>query len=91
MGRVIAGTLHIPVRTDILARTKRTAPQVTMNHRKERLKNMDHVFSVRGTVPPSISMIVCDDVFTTGATIRSAVYALKQSGAGKVWAVTIAR
>lgn len=89
LGRLVAEKLHVPVRTDILKRIKRTTPQVEMKKRDGRLKNMEKVFSVSSPVSPNI--LLFDDVFTTGATMRSAANVLKRSGAKIVWGITMAR
>jgi len=93
LGRLLAKQLHIPICTDILRRTKKTVPQVEMKDRKERLHNMEHVFSVSPHI--CVSQYPCillfDDVFTTGATMRGAANILKRAGVKHVWAVTMAR
>ena len=88
---VLGKHLHIPMRTDILYRTHHTKPQAEMK-RKERLENMQNVFSIhKSFIFHHSSVISFDDVFTTGATMRSAAYALKRAGAKNIWAITIAR
>lgn len=89
LGIHIARRFGILMTTDVLVRKKPTLPQVTMKDRDKRLKNMANVFSVM-KVPPRY-VILFDDVFTTGATMRSAAEALKRAGAKFVWAVTMAR
>jgi len=79
--------LRIPMRTDILYRTNQTKPQAEMK-RKERLENMKGVFVSHDI---SGNIVLFDDVFTTGATMRSSAHALKRKGAKNVWAVTMAR
>jgi competence protein ComFC len=93
LGKYIAKRLNVPMRTDILHRTKKTLPQVETKHRSERLNNMKDVFSVhssRFTIQHP-DVILFDDVFTTGTTMRSAAYTLKHAGVKHVWAVTLAR
>lgn len=85
---VLARQLHIPMRTDILRRTKATPPQAEIKKRNERVENMEHVFVSERN---SGNFILFDDVFTTGATMRSAANVLKRAGAIRVWAVTMAR
>lgn len=89
LGALIAKKLNIPIATDILKRVKKTVPQVEMKKREARLKNMEGVFAVYHTPPEHV--VLFDDVFTTGATMRSAANRLKRAGAKFVWAVTIAR
>jgi len=92
--------LHIPIRTDILKRVMATTPQVEMKDRKDRLKNMKNVFALHHdtcNLTPALpaggheTLVLFDDVFTTGATMRAAGETLKRAGARSVWAVTMAR
>ncbi len=94
LGRFITNRLGIPLRTDILKRTKKTTPQVEMKDREERLRNMEKIFIVNNTAMKqcgNVAIVLFDDVFTTGATMRSAANVLKRTGARFVWAVTMAR
>lgn len=88
----ISARLHRPMRTDMLRRVRKTPPQVAMQTREYRLANMKDVFAMNpsaGLMPEVI--ILVDDVFTTGATMRSATNVLKRGGVKHVWAVTMAR
>ncbi len=91
LGEFISQALHVSMYTDILYRTRQTTSQVETKSRKERLRNMNDVFGVRAGDIKGKSMILFDDVFTTGATTRAAANALKRSGVKRVWAVTMAR
>jgi competence protein ComFC len=63
-----------------------------MKDRDERMKNMDGVFSYNNeTMKQCNNVLLFDDVFTTGATLRSAAAILKRSGITFVWGVTMAR
>lgn len=89
LGKLLAEKLNISIATDILKRAKKTVPQVEMKKREARLTNMKGVFAVYHAPPEHV--VLFDDVFTTGATMRSAANMLKRAGAKYVWAVTIAR
>lgn len=94
LGVLVAKRLQIPMRTDILVRTRATTPQVEMKHKEDRLQNMHGVFSINqklAHVVKDTQVILFDDVFTTGATMRAAASVLKHAGAKRVWAVTMAR
>ncbi|OGG27818.1 hypothetical protein A3A64_04775 [Candidatus Gottesmanbacteria bacterium RIFCSPLOWO2_01_FULL_48_11] len=94
LARNIAGQLHVAVYPDILKRTKVREPQVHMKSRKDRLANMDGVFAVSNdtlTHRHIDAVILFDDVFTTGATMRAAANVLKRAGITRVWGVTMAR
>lgn len=90
LGESVAKRLGLPMRIDILKRDVYTAPQVEVKSKVARLGNMKHVFHAVVTVRDRY-IILFDDVFTTGATMRSATETLKRAGAAWVWAVTMAR
>ncbi|PJE67208.1 hypothetical protein COU95_03625 [Candidatus Shapirobacteria bacterium CG10_big_fil_rev_8_21_14_0_10_40_9] len=104
LGKLISENFGLPFLPDLLQRTKNTRPQVELKG-KERQKNVDGVFRVgftRGRVShnqcqskpivvvPS-SVLLFDDVWTSGATLKEAARILKRAGAKKVWGLTLAR
>jgi ComF family protein len=68
---------------------KETPAQNTLD-RKERLKNLKGAFEVKGHVEGK-TVIVVDDVFTTGATINEIAGTLKKASAKEVRGLVIAR
>lgn len=91
LGAVVAGALHIPQAADILRRTRATIPQAEVAHRAARMRNMHGVFLAKRVAQISMNIVLFDDVFTTGATMRAAGMVLKRAGARRVWAVSMAR
>lgn len=92
LSRIFSQRLNIPIQTDILKRIRKTIPQVEMKNREKRLKNMDGVFAVNNLTMKQLSnvtILLFDDVYTTGATLRSAANILKRAGAKKVWGITL--
>lgn len=82
-----------PVDPFIIERTKRTLTQVGMK-RKERILNVKGAFRIRDAAFASIrgeSILLIDDVFTTGATVGECSRILKKGGAEKVSVLTLAR
>lgn len=83
--------LQVPIGLPILAKVRWTRKQARLN-RTERHKNQDAVFRV--TQPGRVrgkTVLLVDDVLTTGATAHSAARALKSAGASKVVVAVIAR
>ncbi len=94
LGTLIAEKLHTPVWSDVLKRVRSTTPQVETKDRNERLENMKKVFACNhlATQPSNhVSIFLFDDVFTTGATMRSAASVLKRAGSKHVHGITITR
>lgn len=84
----VSKALHyITYRTDIITRTRDTAPQTTLR-KKERLLNMRGAFSAQN-VSQSETYVVVDDVVTTGATLMDAKRALGEAGATHVVCIAL--
>lgn len=82
--------LHHPVAHDALRRVKQTPSQTGLS-REERQKNLADAFYVPH--PSRLAdrhIILIDDVHTTGASLSAAAQALKQAGALRVDALTVA-
>jgi ComF family protein len=76
---------------DLLIRTRWTEPQINFSG-PERYRNVRHAFAV--TDPGKVkgkSVMLVDDVFTTGATVSECAQVLKKAGADTVLVVTLAR
>lgn len=77
--------------TDVLARTRPTVSQIGLT-RPQRVENMRGAFRV---VHPNkvvgSSVILVDDVLTTGTTASECARVLRRAGAEKVWVATVAR
>ncbi|MHA7130498.1 ComF family protein [Algoriphagus namhaensis] len=87
--RGLSKTLHIPV-SDLLQRIRFTETQ-TKKSRSERLGNVDGVFEMKdGMACENLSLMLIDDVMTTGATLCSAANELQAKGAKTVDFITIA-
>ncbi|MDQ7799331.1 MAG: ComF family protein [Candidatus Edwardsbacteria bacterium] len=82
--------LKIPAHHDIIFRARHTRSQTTLN-KEERLRNVEGIFKVKS--PEKIrdkTIILIDDVLTTGATIGSCGQSLMKAGAKRILAMTAA-
>jgi ComF family protein len=77
--------------SDILVRTRYTEPQSQLSSATERYVNIYRAFSVKPSAELPKKVIIVDDVWTTGATIREIAHTLKQHGVERVYALTFAR
>jgi competence protein ComFC len=75
----------------LLKKIKETESQTKLS-KEERKENVKGVFSLReeGMILPQ-KIILVDDVWTTGATMRECCKVLKKGGVEKVWSYTFAR
>ena len=79
----------LPIRTDILIKQKLTKEQAKLNL-SERKKNLQDAFTVNNNEEiKDKSILLIDDVFTTGNTVNECSKTLKKFGAKKVYVLTI--
>jgi ComF family protein len=79
---------HIPVEKDAILRMTETKPQKELSQR-ERKRNLKNAFCVKKGWKPAKSVLLIDDIYTTGNTIHSVAKVLKEKGVRKVWFLTI--
>jgi len=72
-----------------LKRVKETTPQFELS-REERLKNLKDAFMASDEVKDKAVLLI-DDIYTTGSTVKESSLALKRSGAKRVCVLTLAR
>lgn len=84
LARVLGKRLEIPVVPGMLLRTKKTQPQKNLNA-AERLKNLSGAFAA-GTVPAGVrSVLLVDDIYTTGSTIEACARTLRAAGVERIY------
>ncbi|OGD53451.1 hypothetical protein A3J78_00210 [Candidatus Beckwithbacteria bacterium RBG_13_35_6] len=93
LGKMIAEKLGVGFYPNILIRIKKTAPQTKLK-KKDRIKNIKGAFRLNKNLPTShftSSILLFDDVWTTGSTLKECARVLKRNGFNKVWGLTLAR
>lgn len=89
IAKAVADELRLPLLPALLRRVRHTAPQTEVGSREGRLKNVLGSFAAENVRGKSIVLV--DDVYTTGATMGEAVTTLTAAGALRVVAVSAAR
>jgi len=87
--RVISKSTKIPMVMDGLVKIRETKPQVGLSA-KERADNLKKAFGAKRDFK-GLSVLLVDDVMTTGATVNECAKQLLKAGAKDVKAVTLAR
>jgi len=83
--------VNMQLANNILIKPKETEHQARIRDRRERLKNIAGSFAVKNNEKiKGKNIILIDDILTTGATLSEAKKVLKQAGARKVIAFTVA-
>ena len=93
MAHYLGRDAHIPVIHDALLRTRSTKTQGHLNFQQRR-KNVKRAFAVSDIRADAINgktLILIDDVYTTGSTVKECTKALLKSGAKEVHILTLAR
>lgn len=77
---------------DCLIRSRYTKSQTKLKG-KDRYKNIKNAFSISANILISQyqNILLIDDVWTTGSTMKECCYVLKRNGAKQVWGITLAR
>lgn len=81
--------LGIPI-VRALKRIRATAPQAGFD-RARRMENLEGAIALKRSIPRDATILLVDDVSTTGTTLDACAAILMEEGASEVCAVTIAR
>jgi ComF family protein len=91
LARCLAAELQLPHRSRILKRVRMTRPQSELK-RDERRDNVHDAFRARPAADlKGATVLLVDDILTTGATCSDAARALKAAGAARVVVAIVAR
>ncbi|MCM1307091.1 MAG: ComF family protein [Butyrivibrio sp.] len=88
LAREIGRLTGIAVDAGTLVRTKKTTPQKELSGR-ERNINIENAFQIAKSVVKYKSIIIVDDIYTTGATIDECALTLKAGGADRVYFMSV--
>ena len=84
-------SVYLKLENNILIKPKDTEHQARIKDRRARLKNMIGSFAIKNAnLIKGKNIILIDDITTTGATLAEAKKILKQAGARKIIAFTVA-
>lgn len=90
LAQIVASLLNKPYLSSALHRARWTATQTSLGWR-ERFRNVDRAFAARSPLINGRSVLLIDDVLTSGATADACARTLKTAGARRVFLLTAAR
>lgn len=89
LAKELAARLKLPLLKKAIVKVKETEEQKTLS-RRERENNLKSVFKADKELVAGKTLIVVDDVLTTGATADAICTELKKRGAAKLYFATVA-
>ena len=91
LARYFSETVGLPLRDDLLQRVRPTLPQA-MLPTEQRSKNVRGAFALTPHAEvKDARVLLVDDVYTTGSTLKECARILRQGGATEVCVITLAR
>lgn len=91
MSRVFARRLMVPQAVHILAKSQRTPAQSSLSPSRRR-KNLRNAFRIAGGARlEGLTILITDDILTTGTTADRVARVLKEAGAEQVFVAVLAR
>lgn len=89
LAAMLSKRLGSPVH-QLLRRVRPTDPQAGLD-REERMRNLKGAFEIRKASVKGLSLLLVDDVTTTGTTLDACAEVLREAGAKEVCDVVVAR
>lgn len=90
LSRPLARYFHLPHEHEAFIRVKDTESQIQLSA-EDRFRNMDDAFFGNPAKLKGKSILVIDDIITTGATMNQCAKALFKAGADKVYGLSVAK
>lgn len=86
----LAKRLGLPLGEGRLRRVKETRSQVGLDPSERRL-NVKNAFQAEPGAFSGMSVLLVDDLYTTGATLSACARAIRRAGTDRVWGITVGR
>ncbi len=93
IGQILSRHLNIPLEKNLLERVRDTKSQIKMKGAQRREENVRGSIRIReeDRSPQCQNIILVDDIYTSGATMKEAAGALHRAGAKNIVGFTMAR
>lgn len=92
IAKLVAAHYKLNLQERLLLKVKNTSNQADIKNKESRIRNLEGAFAcvepdaVRGKI-----VVLVDDVYTTGSTMRECARVLRKAGAREVWGMAVAR
>lgn len=91
IAKKVGKALEIEVETKTLIKTKNIKPQSSLT-KEQRIKNIQNVYAITNMQKVvDKKILILDDIYTTGSTVRECSKTLQEAGAKEIGIVTIAK
>ena len=87
----VSTKLNLPKNFNLIKKIRKTKPQVQTEGAARRKNLINSMKICKGLKLKSKTIIVVDDVFTTGTTLNECARILKVAGARRVWGLVVAK
>lgn len=89
LARELGRAMEIPVESNLVVRVRKTAPMKDLSV-AERQNNLKRAFKICRNDVKLDTVIIIDDIYTTGSTIDAMSYELRRAGVKRIYFVTLA-
>ena len=89
LARELGRIMNIPVETKLIKRVRKTVPMKDLSV-SERQNNLKRAFKICRNDVKLSTIIIIDDIYTTGSTIDAISYELRKAGVGRIYFVALA-
>lgn len=89
IARVLSGLSGIPVNVELIVRKRKTLPQKNLSS-SERQNNLKKAFKIHRNDVKLITIVIVDDIYTTGSTVDAMTETLMAAGIQKVYCMALA-
>ena len=89
LAKELGDILHIPVETGLIKRVRKTSPMKDLSV-SERQNNLKRAFKICRNDVKLSTIIIIDDIYTTGSTIDAMSYELRRVGVERIYFAALA-
>ena len=89
IARELSRHCGIPVRNNLIGRTRRTKPLKNLSH-EERQNNLKKAFKILKNDVKLSTIVIIDDIYTTGSTVDAMSRTFREAGVGQIYFMALA-